>query len=82
MMNGIKAEGPLMAELAQRPTLGTLQQFMRKAEELVNQEETINALTKSKTRSSHNRSDDKEEDFSTKKKRKAAKVSEKKTEPF
>jgi hypothetical protein len=48
LMNGIMADGPLMAELARRPTLGTLHQFMRKAEEFVNQEETINALTKRK----------------------------------
>ena len=37
-----------MAELARRPTLGTLWQFMRKAEEFINQEETIRALTKAK----------------------------------
>jgi hypothetical protein len=76
LMNGIKAEGPLMAELARRPTLGALQQFMRKAEEFVNQEETISTLTKSKMGNSNNRSDDKEE-FSTRKKRKAPKASEK-----
>jgi hypothetical protein len=48
-----------MAELARRPTLGTLQQFMRKAEEFVNQEETISTLTKSKMGNSHDRSDEK-----------------------
>ena len=50
LMNGFKAEGPLMAELARRPTLGTLQQFMRKVEEFVNEEKTISALTKKKIR--------------------------------
>jgi hypothetical protein len=61
LMNGIKTEGPLMAKLAQRPTLGTLQQFMRKAEEFINQDETISVLTKSKTGNPHNRSDDMKE---------------------
>jgi hypothetical protein len=82
LMNGIKVEGLLMAELARRPTLGTLQQFMRKAEEFINQEETISALTKSKMGNSHDRFDEKEEEFSTKKKRKAPKESKKKIEPF
>jgi hypothetical protein len=61
LMNGIKTEGPLMAKLAQRLTLGTLQQFMRKAEEFINQDETISLLTKSKTGNPHNRSDDMKE---------------------
>jgi hypothetical protein len=82
LMNGIKVKGLLMAKLARRPTLGTLQQFMRKAGEFINQEETISALTKSKTGNSHDRSDEKEEEFSTKKKRKALKESKKKIEPF
>jgi hypothetical protein len=85
-MNGIKAEGPLMVELAWRPMLGTLQQFMRKVEEFVNQEETISALTKSKMGNFHDRFDDmKEKESSTKKKRKGGrspKASEKKIEPF
>jgi hypothetical protein len=73
LMNGIKTEGPLMAELARRPTLGTLQQFMKKAEKFINQEETISALTKAKTRNPHDRSDGaKEEKSSLKKKRKDA----------
>lgn len=37
-----------MAKLAWRPTLVTIQQFMNKAEEFINQEETIRALMKSK----------------------------------
>ncbi|XP_059446479.1 uncharacterized protein LOC132178030 [Corylus avellana] len=49
LMHGIKTDGPLMAELAWKPTLGTLRQFMNKAEEFINQEETISALMKSKT---------------------------------
>ncbi|XP_059428572.1 uncharacterized protein LOC132162347 [Corylus avellana] len=48
LMNGIRTEGPLMDELARRPTLATLWQFMNKVEEFINQEETIGALMKSK----------------------------------
>jgi hypothetical protein len=35
-----------MAALAREPALGTLQQFTNKAEELINQEEIIKALTR------------------------------------
>jgi hypothetical protein len=79
-MNEIKAEGPLMAELARRPTLGTFQQFMRKVEEFVNLEETISVLTKKKVK--REEEEDKEKEFSTKKKRKTPKMSEKRVEPF
>jgi hypothetical protein len=86
LMNGIKIEGPLMVELARRPTLGTLQQFMRKAEELINQEETISALTKAKAGNPWDWSGDaKEEVPSLRKKtkgRRSPKASEKKFEPF
>jgi hypothetical protein len=47
LLNGINAKGPLMAELAWRPAT-TLRQFMSKAKEFMNQEETINVLLKSK----------------------------------
>jgi hypothetical protein len=66
--------------------LGTLQQFMRKVEEFINQEETISALTKAKTGTPRDRSDDsKEEESSSRKKRKGKRIpktSEKKFEPF
>ncbi|XP_059446601.1 uncharacterized protein LOC132178164 [Corylus avellana] len=52
LMHGIKADGPLMAELARKPTLGTLRQFTHKAEEFINQEETVSALIKSKAEGS------------------------------
>jgi hypothetical protein len=81
LMNEIKTEGPLMAELAQKPTLGTLQQFMRKAEEFVNQEDTSNALTKKKIKREE-KEEDKEEEPSTKKKRKIPKAPEKRVEAF
>ncbi|XP_059428602.1 uncharacterized protein LOC132162383 [Corylus avellana] len=48
LMHGIQTEGPLMAELSKRPKTGTLRQFNSKAEEFINQEETISALLKSK----------------------------------
>jgi hypothetical protein len=47
LLNGINAKGPLMAELAWRSTT-TFHQFMSKAKEFMNQEETINVLLKSK----------------------------------
>ena len=49
LMNGIKIEEKLMAELAQKLALTTLHQFMSKVEEFINQEETIKALLKSKS---------------------------------
>jgi Zn-finger domain-containing protein len=86
LMNGIKIEGPLMAKLARRLTLVTLQQFMRKVEELINREETISALTKAKAGNPWDCSGDaKEEVPSLRKKtkgRRRPKVSEKKFEPF
>jgi hypothetical protein len=48
LMNFIRAEGKLMAELAQRPTMIAFWQFISKAEEFINQEETVGALMKSK----------------------------------
>ncbi|XP_059436624.1 uncharacterized protein LOC132169640 [Corylus avellana] len=48
LMHGIQTVGPLMAELSKRPKTGTLRQFNSKAEEFINQEETISALLKSK----------------------------------
>ncbi|XP_059436586.1 uncharacterized protein LOC132169590 [Corylus avellana] len=48
LMHGIQTEGPLMAELSKRPKTRTLRQFNSKAEEFINQEETISALLKSK----------------------------------
>ncbi|XP_059436631.1 uncharacterized protein LOC132169648 [Corylus avellana] len=48
LMHGIQIEGPLMAELSKRPKTGTLRLFNSKAEEFINQEETISALLKSK----------------------------------
>jgi hypothetical protein len=80
-MNEIKTKGPIMAELAQKPTLGTLQQFKRKAEEFVNQEETINALTKKKVKQEEEEND-KEEEPSTKNKRKVPKTPKKRAKPF
>jgi hypothetical protein len=75
LMNGIKADGPLMAELARRPMLGTLHQFMRKAKEFVNQEETINALTKRK-KIKLEEEEDKEEGSLSRRKRKIPRTSE------
>ncbi|XP_059431559.1 uncharacterized protein LOC132165071 [Corylus avellana] len=43
LMNGVKAEGPLMAEIAKKPTIA-LRQFLSKTEEDINQEETVEAL--------------------------------------
>jgi hypothetical protein len=80
LMNGINADGPLMAELARKPTLGTLSQFMRKAEEFVNQEENINALTKRK-KVKQEEEGDKEEGPSNRR-RKTPRTVERKTEPF
>ncbi|XP_059460361.1 uncharacterized protein LOC132189628 [Corylus avellana] len=48
LMRGIQTQEPLMAELSKRPKTGTLRQFNSKAEEFINQEETISALLKSK----------------------------------
>jgi hypothetical protein len=81
LMNGIEADGPLMAELARRPTLGTLHQFMRKAKEFVNQEETINALTKRK-KIKWEDEEDKEEGSPSRRKRKIPKTSKRRAEPF
>lgn len=50
LMNGIKMEGPLMAELARKKKLVTLPQFISKAEEFINQEEMVRSLLKSKTK--------------------------------
>jgi hypothetical protein len=49
LMNGIKVEGPLMAELARKKKLVALPQFISKAEEFINQEEMVRSLLKSKT---------------------------------
>jgi hypothetical protein len=86
-MNGIRAEGPLMAELAWRPTLGTLWQFMSKVDEFINQEETIEALTKAKAEdpwSQPNNVNREVEAFSRKKRKslRSPKAYEKEFEPF
>ncbi|XP_059428612.1 uncharacterized protein LOC132162395 [Corylus avellana] len=47
LMHGVRAEGPLMAELSKSSKLITLSQFMKKANEYINQEETVKALMKS-----------------------------------
>lgn len=47
LMNGVRAEGPLMAEIAKKSMLLTLRQFLNKSEEYINQEETVGALMKS-----------------------------------
>jgi hypothetical protein len=87
LMNGIRTEGPLMAELARRLTLGTLRQFMGKAKEFINQEETIKALTKAKAEDPQGCPNNakREGESSSRKKRKSTrspKAYEKKFEPF
>lgn len=87
LMNEIRTEGPLMAELSRRSALGTLQQFTRKAEEFINQEETIGVLTKAKAKDPQSQSTDvkKEvESFSRKKRNnvRSTKAYEKKYKPF
>ncbi|XP_059441921.1 uncharacterized protein LOC132174251 [Corylus avellana] len=46
LMHGVRAEGPLMAELSKSTKLVTLGQFIKKADEYINQEETVKALMK------------------------------------
>ncbi|XP_059450872.1 uncharacterized protein LOC132181637 [Corylus avellana] len=47
LMHGVRAEGPLMAELVKESTMVTLLHFLKKAEEYINQEEIVVALMKS-----------------------------------
>ncbi|XP_059429048.1 uncharacterized protein LOC132162845 [Corylus avellana] len=47
LMHMVRAERPLMAELSKSSKLVTLSQFMKKADEYINQEETVKALMKS-----------------------------------
>lgn len=49
LLNEIRTEGPLMAELARRRALTSLHQFMSKVEEFINQEENINALPRKRS---------------------------------
>lgn len=53
LLNGINAEGSLMVKLAQEPTT-SLHQFMSKAKEFMNQEETISVLLKLKQSDEYN----------------------------
>ncbi|XP_059441976.1 uncharacterized protein LOC132174319 [Corylus avellana] len=46
LMHGVRAEGPLMANLSKNTKLVTLGQFIKKADEYINQEETVKALMK------------------------------------
>ncbi|XP_059455322.1 uncharacterized protein LOC132185580 [Corylus avellana] len=46
-MHGVRAEGPLMAELSKKTTMITFRHFINKAEEYINQEEAMAALMKS-----------------------------------
>ena len=46
LMQGIRAEGPLMAELAKSTQEVTLSRFMKLTEEFINQEELIGTLLK------------------------------------
>ena len=46
LINGIRTEEPLMAELARGPAMGTLQQFMSRVEGYIYQEEVVKALSK------------------------------------
>ena len=46
LMWGIRAEEPLMAELARNTQQGTLPRFMKLTEEFINQEELIGTLLK------------------------------------
>jgi hypothetical protein len=47
LMHGVRAEGPLTAELGKKSKLLTLRQFMDKAEEYIKQEEMVGVLIKS-----------------------------------
>lgn len=47
LMHEVRAKGPLMAELAKKSMYVTLRQFLNKAEEYINQEETVGSLMKS-----------------------------------
>ena len=46
LMRGVKADGPLMAEIAKSSQSITLAQFMNKTEEYINQEELVGILLK------------------------------------
>ena len=49
LMQGIRAEGQLMAELVKNTQEVTLPQFMKLTEEFINQEELIGTLLKAQT---------------------------------
>ena len=46
LINGIRIKEPLLPELARRPIMGTLQQFISRAKGCIYQEEVIRALRK------------------------------------
>ena len=59
LMQGIRAEGPLMAELARSTHEVTLPRFMKLTEEFINQEELIGTLLKAQKLEEHTKQETK-----------------------